>query len=83
MPLELLDAAPPEYPPEARFMELLLPCPPPPEGEPPLESALSLLSELHALTRKGPINRTQSQARILPPDFERPLLGPSRAGFRA
>ncbi len=78
MPLELLEAAPPE----ALVVELL-PRPPPPEGYPPVESALLLAPELHAPTRKGPANRIQSQARILPADFERPWLRPSRAGLGA
>ncbi len=79
MPLELLEAAPPE----ALFAELL-PRPPPPEGEPPSALMLSELEpELHAPTSKGPANRIQSQARILPADFERPWLRPSRAGLGA
>lgn len=80
MVLELL--IPMGYPPEPLFMTALLPRPAPPKGEPPLALSSRLELELHAPSRKGPANKTQSQARILPADFERPSR-PSRARVRA
>lgn len=80
MLLELL--TPMICPPEPPFMAGLLLFPPPPEGRPPLALSLETELELHAPSRKGPANSIQSQARILPADFERPFR-PSRAGVRA
>jgi hypothetical protein len=76
MLLELL--TPMGYPPEPLFVAVPLPRPPPPEGEPPLAASLALEAELHAPTRKGPANKTQSQARILPALIER--LSRARVG---
>ena len=69
MPLELLGAETPK----GLYVEVMM-RPAPPDAEPPLESALSLLAELHAPTSKGPANRIQSQARILPADDFAPAM---------